>query len=1031
MLFWPFTFDRPWFLSLLVLLPMVLGWGYPRLAGLGSIRRFLALALRSLVLLALILALADLHLRWRNDRVTVLFLLDQSASIPVTTRELMVRYVRQEVDQHRRSQEGDRAGVIAFGRSAVMEIPPLDDRLPIAQGLDNSLDLAVDATNLESAFQLAQATFPEDAAKRIVVITDGNENIGNAADAVRRMASDGVLVDVIAVRRPPGSDVLVEHIVLPSDLRRGQSFEARVVLNCIQSAEDGTTSKAPVEGKLRIQRRRGGVSQTVSEQDVELVPGKTVLSFRDELDAPDFYEYEAAFIPKDPASDPVRQNNSATAFTHIRGNARILVLEDSENRGAGGVGESAYLLERLNAMNMEVTVQFTDELFVSLAELQPYDCVIMANVSRSSLTGENDLANFSDAQIEMLVQNTRQMGCGLIMLGGKNSFGAGGWANTPLEAAMPVDFQIKNSKVQAIGALAMVMHASEMANGNHWQKVIAREALKVLGPFDYCGVIHWGNTGEEWLWNNNGIGLVRVGQNKPQMLARLDRMTPGDMPDFEPSLRLAAAGFSAVSDAAVKHMIVISDGDPTPPQFLGGALSQLKKLGVNVTTVAVGTHGDPVTTPLKNIANITGGKYYIVKSAKALPRIFQREARRVSKPLIVEQALQPQLFSGHEIVRNVENIPPITGFVMTTIKKNPLVEVLMQSPYPAEAENATLLATWTYGVGRVAALTTDGGARWSTAWTSWEQYDKFFGQLVRWTMRPTQDLGNYAVTTQFTEGRVKVVVDVLEEVENTSPSLLSGSYLDPQLKSNEMPLQRISPSRFQGEIQPQSAGSYFVTIRPGPNAAPIRVGVDVPYSPEYRYREANEPLLKYLASAISPGGRPGLLHPLPLAEENLDELAKHDAFRRDLPPSVASRQFWPWLLVVAGYAFFADIFVRRVAIDVRSGIQKIAQGWRKFRRIDESKASALENLRQRKAEVAEQIDRQRSSSHFEPTGPEEEALRAGIDPLAAAPAPDQPKSAQASPASPSPVEDQESFTARLLRAKQEVKKDRPPTSPGD
>ncbi len=135
----------------------------------------------------------------------------------------------------------------------------------------------------------------------------------------------------------------------------------------------------------------------------------------------------------------------------------------------------------------------------------------------------------------MLVRNTQNMGSGLVMLGGPNSFGAGGWTNTPLEEAMPVDFQIKNAKVAPVGALAMLMHASELAEGNHWQKVVAREALKALGNQDYCGVLHWGTMADEWLWR----GMLKVGPNRSQMLARLDRMTPGDMPDFESSLKLA------------------------------------------------------------------------------------------------------------------------------------------------------------------------------------------------------------------------------------------------------------------------------------------------------------------------------------------------------------------------------------------------------------------------------------------------------------------------------------------------------------
>ena len=70
------------------------------------------------------------------------------------------------------------------------------------------------------------------------------------------------------------------------------------------------------------------------------------------------------------------------------------------------------------------------------------------------------MTNFSDDQIAVLVRNTQQMGAGLVMLGGPNSFGAGGWANTELEKAMPVDFQIKNAKVVPVGALVLMMHAS-------------------------------------------------------------------------------------------------------------------------------------------------------------------------------------------------------------------------------------------------------------------------------------------------------------------------------------------------------------------------------------------------------------------------------------------------------------------------------------------------------------------------------------------------------------------------------------------
>ena len=314
-----------------------------------------------------------------------------------------------------------------------------------------------------------------------------------------------------------------------------------------------------------------------------LPPGKKVFTIRQEIDQPNFYTYEARFIPDRPEDDAMPQNNRATAFTYVQGKGRVLFIEDADRPG-----EFAVLVERLRKQDLEIDVQSTSQLFTSLAELQPYDAVVLADVPRAT---SQDVA-FSDAQIAMLVRNTQQMGAGLVMIGGPNSFGAGGWTGTELEKAMPVDFQIKSAKVVPNGALAMIMHASEMANGNYWQKVIAREAVKALGPQDYCGVIHWEGR-STWLW---GPGLLPVGQFRDQMLTRLDRMTPGDMPDFEPTMTLAKQGFDKIPAMAVKHMIIISDGDPSPPS--SSIISQLKKMQVTVTTVGVGTHGQPESSRL-------------------------------------------------------------------------------------------------------------------------------------------------------------------------------------------------------------------------------------------------------------------------------------------------------------------------------------------------------------------------------------------------------------------------------------------------
>ncbi|MEX0612383.1 MAG: glutamine amidotransferase, partial [Pirellulales bacterium] len=512
-----------------------------------------------------------------------------------------------------------------------------------------------------------------------------------------------------------------------------------------------------VSGKIRIVRKAGEREETLAEAPVDLGPGKRVFALREEIDQADFYTYEAQFVPDDPTSDALTQNNRATAFTHVQGKGLVLVIEDWENPG-----EFDYLVGRLRNEGLEVSVQPSNRLFTSLPELQRYDTIILANVPRTSGDDAANVSSFSDEQIRMLVRNTEELGCGLIMVGGPNSFGAGGWTNTELEKAMPVDFQIKSAKVVPVGALVLNMHAGEIPKANYWQKVIAQEAIRALGARDYCGLISWNGT-DQWLWGQAQGGIVRVGPNRQVMLSRIDRMNIGDMPEFDPGMKKAAAALARINDAANKHMIIISDGDPQRPTQ--GTINALKQGGVTVTTVAVGSHGILGSQVMRDIATQTGGKYYEVRSANALPKIYQREARRIARPLVYEPnpPVSPGVTSQHEIVQGLaDSFPPISGFVLTSVKENSLVDVILTSPLPTETQNATILAAWTYGLGKTVAFTTDAGRRWTTPWTGWEQYDRFFSQMVRWSMRPTGDTGKFTVATDVQGSKTRVIISALD-----------------------------------------------------------------------------------------------------------------------------------------------------------------------------------------------------------------------------------------------------------------------------
>ncbi|MEX0818329.1 MAG: vWA domain-containing protein, partial [Pirellulaceae bacterium] len=242
-------FDKPWYLALLALLPLLWLFSFKSLAGLGNVRRLLALGFRTLVLVLIVMCLAEVQLRKTSEKLTVIYVLDQSESIPLEKRQEMLQYVIDEVDRHRNRDRADRAGVIVFGRNANIEIPPFDDDIAVLGGIDSYLNLNTDATNLEAALKLAQASFTEDSAKRIVLVTDGNENIGDARTIASTLADDGIGIDVVPVKLTARAEVAVEKVTLPPDIRKGQPVETRVILN---NYADYT-----IPGKLRVTRRVG------------------------------------------------------------------------------------------------------------------------------------------------------------------------------------------------------------------------------------------------------------------------------------------------------------------------------------------------------------------------------------------------------------------------------------------------------------------------------------------------------------------------------------------------------------------------------------------------------------------------------------------------------------------------------------------------------------------------------------------------------------------------------------------------------
>jgi uncharacterized membrane protein/Mg-chelatase subunit ChlD len=1026
-------FDRPEFLWLLLIVPAIWYFSYNSLAGLGPWRRFFSLCLRTGVLLLVVAALSQMQWRLKTDSLTVLYLLDQSDSISATDKRLMLEYAYRQTELHRR--ENDKAGVIAFGADAKIEAAPFAGKLPFSGRIDTAGQINTGGTSIASALKIAQSAFPEGTARRVVIISDGNQNAGDALGIAQSMAESGIGIDVVPVNLLASNDVAVDKVDLPSNIRKGQTFEIRVSLtNKTQPGPDNPTGE--VTGQLSITNNviSRNAKNGLLKQTVTLQPGKNLFSFTHKLERSAMYSLIADFEPDNVGDDVVSENNTASAFTHVRGKGKVLLIRD-----AARPDESDYLVDRLTASEIEVVVGQSSGAFQSPSDLLQYDTVILANVARASEQSDDqfDVDAFSDRQIEMLVDNCEHFGCGIVMIGGDRSFGAGGWSNSLLEKAMPVDFQIKNSKVAAVGALAMVMHGCEMANGNHWQIKVAEEAIKVLGPMDYCGVIDWSDYTAQprWMWKFDKVngGVDRVFGNRKKMLGLVSRMKTGDMMDFNAPMKTILSGLDKV-DASIKHVIIISDGDPTQPT--DKLLNEFLKRKIKISTCAIGTHGPAASATLKKISRVTGGKYYVVKKPSALPRIYQREARRVAKPVIFESqrgigVIPTREFANHEILQGIDlsSMPPFLGYVMTTVKSNGLVERLAMADSPDQEgteENRTLLATWRYGNGRTVCFTSDAGDRWTERWASTPQYQKLFSQMVRYSMRPITEKGNFTVASEVRDGQARITVTALDSNDDFLNFLdIYGSGLNGK-EAVDLNFKQVGPGRYVADHKINAQGDWLFTVFPGKGYQRLMTGVSVPYSKEYADRESNLGILQSLASFEPRGGKRGKVTDVALEKTAMKELLGFNAFRPTLTSAISIEDIWPLLVTLCGAVFFADVFVRRVAVS----FDGVGDLWRliagKFLSGEtETQSSSMSRLQSRKAEIEKEIQSKRTAAKFTP---DPQATTSGKQRLEEVIASEMEKTPAPLPKIERNVapEEETSFTQRLLDAKKKARRDQDP-----
>lgn len=935
MVFGPVQFDRPEWLILIPVLGIFSWWLSRRsLSGLGKASRWAALTARVLAVGLLAGALAEPQIRDVSEAVSVTVVVDASRSIPTTAQERIDQYVDAAQDGSR--QANDLLGVVTAAEGAYVQASPSQ----LVRQVERQFIGARDGTNLGEAVNLAIAASPEDAAGRILLVTDGNETDGSLLRAAEQARAVGIPVDVLPVEFDFREEVMVEEVQAPSGVRVGETVSLRVVV----------TTTEPVIGRLTVSQNGAIIDLDPDPAEtgslVQLTPGRHVLSVPVTPTRPGPQQYDAVFEPlasldadgnpKATRGDAIAENNRAAAITFVSSEGTVLIVAETPE-------EAGPIEDALNASEIQTQLVTSTGLPATLPELTAFEAIILINQTAYNSTTQ---------QQEMLRQYVHDTGGGLVMIGGPESFGAGGWIGSPLADALPIRLDPPQKRQMPRGALALVVHSVEIPQGVYYGKQICNAAVDALSRLDLIGIVEYqGMGGTDWVYPISSVG------DRTAVKRAINGLQFGDMPSFDPSLQLALAGLQA-AEAGQKHCIVISDGDPTLSQSI---LRQFRQSGITISAVGVNPHSPGDLNTLRTMARVTGGTYYSVGNSalETLPQIFVKEAQTLRRALIWEGEPFTPAKTGvpAETMRGIGGVPPISGYVVAAEREGLSLVTLRGK------EEDPIAAQWQHGLGRVVTFTSDASTRWAGSWVGWDGFKQFWEQHVRWAMRPGDNASMRVVTENRGDQTVVIVEAFGPEGDRLDFARFDSRISTPDGQGQAVEIRQVGPGRYEGVFDSSDSGSYVVSMRyraPGADGQVLegstQAAVTRPYADEFRALKTNTPLLQQVAAIT--GGR------VLTGDPTIADLWT----RAGLTMPVALTPAWLAFLIAGVGVFLADVGIRRVRIDPRAIAAWMRRSASKETDRSTQATEAFKSVKGRRGpSVVTDEDRSKAARRFEAT----------------------------------------------------------------
>jgi len=857
--FYPFTlhqlssvqFARPQALYLFAPMVVILIYWLWRAGG----RRAAAPLLRAIMLTMFVLALAEPRTIIHSEGTTGPVLIDASASITPAMRTYIIALLRDRLNYHAHDP------ALVFGGTTVEH--SFGDAASILSHSTGCLECAPAATNLEAALERIAAD-PAARGGKVVLVTDGWQNRGDAANALGPLRAAGIQLDIFT---PPGAEavpnVSMTELNLPSALEKAEAFSLSVTMTNL--------NPSPAAGTISLYRN-GGLAD---RRTLTLAPGQSRFDFPVRAEESGLISYRAEFKPADPALDIYQEDDSLQGWVGIGAQRKILILSDSAR-------DANYLTSVVRRMGFQPsTVVLNGREYVG--NPQGYDAVILNNVPRNQIAPEaqNAFVHYVTA------------GGALAMVGGDQSFGLGGYENSPIARIMPVVMKPPQHHMRTRALVLIIDKSGSM--GRHdkltYAKMAAQTVLKTLKDNDLVCVI--GFDVQPFVV----VPLEPLQQVRPYFDQLVDRLKAQGRTYLLPALEEAARTL-AQSGPGIKHVVILTDGETggTPEMYYDLVSTMHHQAGSTISTIAVGREANlPL---LQAISKYGGGGFYQTDSPENLPELFVEDVQqRSADTTMVEKEFVPYSVRPDPVLRELagRQLPALKGFVSTALKPGADLSLFVNS----NGQRDPIIASWKAGAGKTLAVTTDASGRWSSLWVQDGVFEPLWDRLLDWMAPHNPAAQNFGVALGYRSGRIQVNLTDYSPNSLIANAPVTAMVTAPDGAKYSIVLSREAPGELSGSIEAARAGTYNIDLT-APHSTdqsfpPLAYTVSSAVYAEVPRPAPNYTLLEHLAAATG-----GKLNPAP-GEVSLSR-----------PKIEQTTSLSPWLMLCGMILLIAEALVRRL-----------------------------------------------------------------------------------------------------------------------